>query len=56
MYMSVFSMQHIHTCCPGRPEKGVNSPGKKVTDSCELPNGYWEPNPGLLYEPNDLKC
>ena len=23
---------------------GVKSPGTRVTDSCELPCGYWEPN------------
>jgi hypothetical protein len=26
------------------------SPGTGVTDGCELPCGFWEPNSGLLHE------
>lgn len=28
--------------------KGVRFPGPDVSDSCELPQGYWELNPGPL--------
>jgi hypothetical protein len=30
--------------------EGVRSPGREVTDSCELTCGYWELNPGPLEE------
>ena len=30
--------------------KGVRFPGPDVSDSCELPQGYWELNPGPLQE------
>lgn len=30
--------------------EGVRSPGREVTDSCELTCGYWELNPGPLKE------
>jgi hypothetical protein len=28
-----------------RPEQGIRSPGTGVTDSCDLPCGFWELNP-----------
>lgn len=31
-------------------EEGIGSPGTKVTDSCELPYGSWELNPGPIEE------
>ena len=33
-----------------RPEEGDRSPGTRVMDSCEIPCGCWELNPGLLEE------
>jgi hypothetical protein len=32
------------------PENGIGSPETRIIDSCELPCGYWELNPGLLEE------
>ena len=34
---------HMHAWCDG-------APGTGVTDSCELPYGYWESNPSPLEE------
>ena len=34
----------------GGHNKGVGSPGTRVTNSCELPCGCWELNPGPLQE------
>lgn len=38
------------TWFPRKPKKGVRFSGGGVTDSSELPHGYWEWNPGLLEE------
>lgn len=45
----------LNVCVKGLPvyvylyhEKGIQSPGTVVTDSCELPRGYWELNPDSL--------
>lgn len=32
--------------CPRNPAEGIRSPETGITDSCELPWGFWEPNPG----------
>ena len=42
--MLVFDLQDIGLC------EGARSPGIIVTDSCELPCGCWELNPGPLEE------
>jgi hypothetical protein len=35
-------------CCMQSPEEGAGSPETVVTDSCELPCGCSNPNPGPL--------
>ena len=37
---------YLHACLV----VGVRSPGTRVTDTCELPCGYWELNLGPLEE------
>ena len=40
-----------HTCrSHWKPEEGIGSSENGVTDSCELPCGCWESNPGPLEE------
>lgn len=34
------------------PEKGVTFPETGMTDSCELPCGFWKSNSGPLEEPS----
>ena len=44
-------MYPLHTySTQGRLEKGVESLGTGITDSCELPRECWEPNLSLLQE------
>ena len=40
--------------CPQRPAEGVRSPGTEVTDSCKLPRGCWDLNPGSPGEQPEL--
>ena len=35
---------------------GIRSTGTGVTESCKLPCGCWELNPGLLEAASVLKC
>ena len=39
-----------YVCVPSVPEKDIRSPETGVTESCELPCGCWESNPGPLKE------
>ena len=48
------SMYHVCAWCLWWPEEGIGSPGTGVTDSCELPCGCWELNPGPLEEQSVL--
>ena len=43
---------HVCVCtvCPQRSDESIRFPGTGVTDSCELPCGCWESNPGPLQE------
>lgn len=34
----------------GSPKRVLDSLGTRVTHSCELPSGCWEPNPGHVQE------
>lgn len=43
-------MYHIHVWCLQRPEEGKGSLAIGVTNSCELPRGCQESNPGPLQE------
>lgn len=38
------SMHHVRAWCPQRSDEAIGSPGTGVTDGCELPRGYREPN------------
>lgn len=42
------SVYHVHIWCPRRSEEVIRSLGTGANDCCELPCGYWAPNPGLL--------
>ena len=42
MYIGVF----LHVCL----HDGIGSAGIGIADSCELPSGFWELNPGPLEE------
>jgi hypothetical protein len=37
---------HMYALCLQRVEEGIGSPRTRVIDGCELPSGYWGPNPG----------
>jgi hypothetical protein len=37
---------HMCALCLWKPEESIRSPGTGVIDSCELPDGSWESNPG----------
>lgn len=43
-------MYHVLAWCPERSEEGIRYPGTGVTDSYELPYGYWKLNPGFPLE------
>lgn len=43
----------VYLCVPpahGGQKRALRPPGNAVIDSCELPFGCWESNPGLLEE------
>jgi hypothetical protein len=42
---------HMHTWCLQGPEEGIRDTGAGVTEGCELPDRFWELNPGLTTEP-----
>ena len=42
-------VHYVHTWFLRKSEEGIRS-GIKVTDSCDKPYWYWEPNPGPLQE------
>jgi hypothetical protein len=48
------SVHHLHACYLQRPEEDIGFPGLGVTDGCEPPCGYWEPNLGSLEEQSVL--
>ena len=48
--LACISVYHVCTQCQQRPEESTGSSGTRVTDGCEPPRGYWEPNPGPLKE------
>ena len=50
LYMCVFT---VLGDCWG-PEEGIRSPAPGVTDSCELPSGFWELNMGPLWDQDML--
>lgn len=46
---------HTSMCrCPQKPERGIRSPGARVTDGCELPDGGAKNQIQVLCESN--KC
>ncbi|ERE84501.1 E3 ubiquitin-protein ligase [Cricetulus griseus] len=46
----IVSVQQLYAWYPRKPEKGIGYFGNGVIDSCELPCGCWESNPGPLQE------
>lgn len=38
----------VHYVCNVPAEEGVGFPETRVTDSCEIPSGCWQFNPGPL--------
>lgn len=47
-------VNYVYTWCAWRPKEYIGFPWMVVTDSSELPCGYWKPNLGLLQEPHVL--
>lgn len=43
------SAQRVYALCPLMSE-GMQYPGTRVMDGCELPCGLWEPDPSPLEE------
>jgi hypothetical protein len=43
-------MHHVCAWCLWTTEEDLGASGAEATDSCELPCGLWEPNPGPLEE------
>lgn len=48
-YSLVYVFMYTHMCTR-RHTQSVDLPGTVATDGCELPWGYWEPNPSPLQE------
>ena len=46
-FMYVYS---VCVRCLWRTEKDIGAPGTGIIDDCELLCGFWELNPGPLYE------
>lgn len=47
IYSYLFYAVCLHECmhaCLQRPEKGIRSPGTRLTDGGEAPYTFWEPN------------
>ena len=55
MLISCALVFSLHVClCEGVRSSETGVTGTGVTDSCELPHGFWELNPGPLEEQSVL--